>query len=178
MDTWKANDEESILALIRSARLLHQLTGKDRYLDILAQAADYEFLWRYLYNSRPDAEPLRSSGWNSCGGSLTSASNPHIHPMGMLVVGDLQYLYEKGGDEHVKARLNDGLTWCRNCLELYPGKTKFGSFGWTGERYCPSDGLLISHFADGTPSSIDFDFEVWAAAAMLEGLLASVGELP
>ena len=148
MDTWKSND-----------------------LEWLRIGAEYEFLWRYLYNARPDAEPLKSAGWHSCGGSITSVSNPHIHPMGLLISGDLKRLYERGGDEHVRRRMEDGLVWARNCIELYPEKTGYGRKGWTGERYCPSDGPLITKYGDGARASTEIGLNLWAASAMLEGLL-------
>ncbi|MCG3147093.1 MAG: hypothetical protein PCFJNLEI_00530 [Verrucomicrobiae bacterium] len=171
MDTWKSNDEEGVLAFIRATRLAHELTGEPRFLEWLAFGAEYEFLWRYLYNTRPLAEPLASAGWHSCGGSLTSVSNPHIHPMGLLVAGDLRYLADLTGDRHVRQRLADSLIWALNCLELFPAKTGYGRFGWTGERYCASDGLHIAKWADGTPASTELGLNLWAAGAMLEGLL-------
>ena len=174
MDSWKGNDEEGVLAFIRGARLLHMATGDERYLGMLQLGADYEFLWRYLLNARPEAEPLKSAGWLSCGGSITSVSNPHIHPMGLLVTADLKYLFERTGDPHVASRLQDGVEWARHCLGLFPGKTGYGRFGWTGERYCPSDGLLIARYADGSPASTELGLNLWAASAMLEGLLGAV----
>ncbi len=176
MDAWKGNDEEGVLAFIRGARLLHQATGNDRYLDMLRLGAEYEFLWRYLFNAKPEAEPLKSAGWHSCGGSLTSVSNPHIHPMGLLIAPDLEYLADKTGDAHVASRLQDSLVWARNCLQLYPDKTGYGRFGWTGERYCPSDGLLIAKYADGSPASTELGLNLWAASAMLEGLMGVRGQ--
>lgn len=171
MDTWKANDQEGVLAFIRSARMLFDLTDDPRYLAMLQSGAEYEFLWRYMYNTRPDAEPLRSAGWDSCGGSLTSVSNPHIHPMGLLIADDLRCLAAHTGDKLVRRRLDDSLIWARNCLELFPAKTGYGRFGWTGERYCQSDGLLITAYEDGRPASTELSFNPWAAGAMLEGLL-------
>ena len=37
-------------------------------------------------------------------------------------------------------------------------------------RFCPSDGLTLETFPDGTPSSLWFACNGWAAAAVLEGL--------
>ena len=42
------------------------------------------------------------------------------------------------------------------------------------ERFCPSDGLTIETLPDGTPSSIGFTYNGWAAAALLEGLAESM----
>lgn len=171
MDTWKANDQEGVLAFIRGTRLLHEITGRNEWLEQLAGAAEYEFLWRYMYNTHPDAEPLKSADWHSCGGSITSVSNPHIHPMGLLIAGDLAYLYAHNGDGHVRARLDDSLIWARNSIELFPEKTGYGRLGWSGERYCPSDGLLIAKYRDGSLASTELGLNQWAASAMLEGLI-------
>lgn len=168
-----ANDQEDVLAFIRGAMLLHEITGRDEWIEQLANAAEYEFLWRYMYNTRPDSEPLKSAGWHSCGGSITSVSNPHIHPMGLLIAGDLAYLHAHNGDAHVRARLYDSLIWTRNSIELFPGKTGYRRLGWSGERYCPSDGLLIAKYRDGTAASTELGLNQWAASAMLEGLIES-----
>jgi hypothetical protein len=176
MDTYRGNDEEGVLALIRLARMLHERTGDSDHLDLLRLGAEYEFLWRYGYNARPEAEPLKSAPWTSCGGSVTSVSNPHIHPMGLLVAPDLRYLYQQTGDEHVRQRLEDSVTWACNCLEIRPAHTGFGRLGWTGERYCPSDGLLVQKYADGSRSSIEHGLNLWATGAFLEGLLLGGSE--
>lgn len=171
MDTYKGNDEEGVLAFIRGAALLHEITGEDRYVEMMRLGTEYEFLWRYMYNARPDAEPLRSANWQPCGGSITSVSNPHIHPMGLLIAGDLLRLYRETGDVYFLNRLRDSQVWARNCLDIHPEKSGYGRKGWTGERYCPSDGLLIQKFEDGSPSSIEHSFNLWAASAFLEGML-------
>ena len=96
MDTWKSVDEEGNLSFIRASRIMHELTGDSKYLIYLKDGADYEFLWRYGYKARPDFAPLKKeySDWNSCGGSVTSVSNPHIHPMGLIIDSELRYLYK------------------------------------------------------------------------------------
>ncbi len=171
MDTRKAVDQEGILAFIRAARLLHQTTGEQRYLDMLEQGAEYEYLWRFVIRARPQEPPLKNSTWNSCGGSITSTSNPHIHPMGILVSGDLAYLAEQTGDNYHRQRLREGLDWALNSLELYPDQTDYGHAGILTERFCPSDGLLTEQYPDGSPASVWFTYHVWGAANVLEGLL-------
>ena len=171
MDTFKGNDEEGNLGFMRGVRLLHELTGDSVYLNMLGFSVEYEYLWRYCYNTFPLEPPLRDSGWNSSGGSITSVSNPHIHPMAMLVASEIKYLYDISGDPHHLSRLKDGLLWAMNSLEIYPEPAGYGRFGWTGERYCPSDGLLIKKFFDGTIASTELGLNLWATAAMLEGFL-------
>jgi hypothetical protein len=172
MDTFKAVDQEGILAFIRAARLLHEATGEDRFLHMLQRGAEYEYLWRFAFRSRPQAPPLRGSSWNSCGGSLTSTSNPHIHPMGILVTPDLLYLADKTGDAYHRDRADDGLNWAVNCVGLYPDEVGYGSPGVLTERFCPSDGLLRETYPDGSPASVWWTFHPWGAANALEGLLA------
>ncbi|MFO7869830.1 MAG: hypothetical protein R6V03_00145 [Kiritimatiellia bacterium] len=171
MDTAKAVDQEGVLAFIRAARILHQATGKDRFLNMLEDGARYEYLWRFAFRSRPQAPPLKDSPWNSCGGSITSTSNPHIHPMGILVSGDLLYLAGASGNDYHRMRAEDGLNWSLNSIELYPGHTGYGTPGVLTERFCPSDGLLSEKYPDGSPSSVWFSYHVWGAACVLEGLL-------
>ncbi len=170
MDTWKSNDQEGNLGFIRAARLLHEETREDRYLADLEDGANYEYLWRYGFQARPEYAPLKGSAWNSCGGSITSVSNPHIHPMGIFVSHDLQYLAATGGGDVHARRCADGLDWGLNCIELYPEISGYGCRGVLTERFCPSDGLTIETFPDGSPSSLWFSYNGWAAAAVLEGL--------
>lgn len=174
MDTWKSVDEEGNLAFIRAARQMHELTGEQIYLDYLELGARYQYLWQYGFKARPEFPPLKDSGWNSCGGSVTSVSNPHIHPMGMLIVDDLYYLAEQTGNEYHKKRAQDGLAWLMNTLELYPKVTGYGAYGVMTERYCPSDGLVIETYGNGEPASMWFSYNGWAAANALEAVLTEI----
>ena len=140
-------------------------------LQMLEDGAHYEYLWRYGFRAVPEIMPLAGSGWNSCGGSVTSVSNPHIHPMGVLVTPELFYLAERTGNELHRMRAEDGMAWIMNCLELYPEITGYGRYGVTTERYCPSDGLTDFCYSDGRPSSLWYSYNGWAAANTLEALL-------
>lgn len=175
MDTWKAVDEEGNLAFVRGCRLLHETTGDGQFLEDLCMGAHYEYLWRYGYAARPDNEPLMK-GWNSCGGSVTSVSNPHIHPMGVLIDTDLRYLAEKTGEEYHRMRAMDSTAWMMQNLELYPGKSGYGCYGMTSERFCPSDGLVTERFSDGRPYSSWFTFNLWATANVLEAIMDLIAE--
>ncbi len=167
MDTWKSPDEEGNLAFIRGARLLHEYTGEEKYLTALQRGAEYEFLWRYGYKTRPLHRPLLH-GWNSCGGSITSVSNPHIHPMGMIVDSDLYYLGRVTGDDYYTDRALDGTAWIMQTLELYPKETGYGRYGVLSERWCPSDGLVIQKDSDGNSYSSWYSYNLWAGAAAFE----------
>ncbi|MDE6442147.1 MAG: hypothetical protein K2L12_05305 [Clostridia bacterium] len=169
MDTRKAVDEEGNLAFITGARMLHEITGADKYKDYLKAAADYEFLWRYSFNSRPDYSPL-NNGWRSRGGAVTSISNPHIHPMGLLADSAIRYYYSLTGDEYYKDRADDSTAFIMQCLEMYPEKTGYGRYGVLSERWCPSDGLTIERYSDGREYSSWFSYNLWAAACTLECL--------
>jgi len=174
MDTWKSIDQEGNLGFIRAAQLLHETTREDRYLADLADAANYEYLWRYAIKARPEYAPLKGSSWNSCGGSITSVSNPHIHPMGIFVTSELRYLAGLSGDAYHANRCEDGRLWGLNCVELYPQVSGYGRLGVLTERFCPSDGLTTETFPDGSPSSLWFSYNGWAASAVLEGLAESL----
>lgn len=175
MDTWKAVDEEGNLAFVRGCRLLHETTGESRYLEDLRLGACYEYLWRYGYAARPENAPLRE-GWNSCGGSVTSVSNPHIHPMGVLIDTDLRYLADQTGEEYHRMRAMDSTAWMMQNLELYPEKSGYGCYGMMSERFCPSDGLVTERYSDGRPYSSWFTFNLWATANVLEAIMDLIAE--
>lgn len=175
MDTWMAPDQEGNLAFMKLARYLHEASGDKKYLDMLEEAAHYEYLWRYGFKAVPEIMPLKGSRWNSCGGSVTSVSNPHIHPMGVLVTQELYYLAEHTGNDVHRMRADDGVAWLMNCLELYPEISGYGKYGVTTERFCPSDGLTDYRYSDGRPASMWYSYNGWAAANALEALLYMLG---
>lgn len=170
LDTRKAVDEEGNLAFIRGSRLMHEYTGEGKYLQYLKDGANYEYLWRYSYKSRPECPPLNDGEWNSCGGSVTSISNPHIHPMQLIADADLRYLARVTGDDYHMSRAEDSLAWAMQNLERYPQKDGYGQYGMMSERWCPSDGLLTERYSDGSPSSTWFSYNLWAAANALEAI--------
>ncbi len=171
MDTWKSIDQEGNLAFIRTAVILHSNTGNPKYLQMAVHSAEYEYLWRYSFKARPEFRPLKNSNWNSCGGSVTSVSNPHIHPMGVNITAELIYIYKNTGDKYHLNRAVDGLFWGLATADMYPKTTGYGQLGVITERYCPSDGLTIEKYSDtGERSSIWFTFNGWAGVSILEGL--------
>ena len=172
MDTYKSVDSEGNLAFIRAARMFHEITGEDDYLEMLRDGAHYEYLWRYGFRTRPQCPPLKGSSWNSCGGSITSVSNPHIHPMSVIATGDLEYLARITGDGYHQSRADDGLAWLMNTMELYPDVMGYGRYGVLSERTCPSDGLLAERYHDGTnaPASTWWSYNAWAAGSASEAL--------
>jgi hypothetical protein len=175
MDTFKSVDSEGNLAFLRAARLLHQFTGNDEYADLLAVGANYEYLWRYGFRARPQCPPLASSDWNSCGGTITSVSNPHIHPMGVVATGDLEYLAKISRDDYHQSRADDGLAWLMNTLELYPDVVGYGQYGVLSERTCPSDGLLVEQYHDdGSPASTWWSYNAWAAGSAMEAIAEQI----
>ena len=106
---------------------------------------------------------------------MTSVSNPHIHPMGLVITEPLRYLAEQTGDEYYRDRSEDGVAWALQTLELYPEVSGYGPYGVMTERYCPSDGLTIETFEDtGEPSSMWWSYNAWAAANVMEGLLDTI----
>ena len=174
MDTWKSIDEEGNLAFIRGAKLLHEITNKSKYIEMLENGALYEYLWRYSFKAFPEYKPLKNSNWNSCGGSITSVSNPHIHPMGVNITSDLLYLFNVTKNKYHLDRALDGLFWGLQTADLYPKVTGYGQLGVMTERYCPSDGLTIEEYDNKEKSSIWFTFNGWAGVSILEGLCESL----
>jgi hypothetical protein len=150
---------------------MHQFAGDERYLEMLTAGAHYEYLWRYGFRTRPQSPPLKDSNWSSCGGSITSVSNPHIHPMSVVVTEDLKYLASCTGDNYHNDRADDGIAWLLNTMELYPGIVGYGQYGVLSERTCPSDGLLAERYDDsGAPASTWWSYNAWAAGSAMEAL--------
>ena len=170
MDIYKAPDQEGNLGLVRGAALLHRLTGRDEFLAMLADAAGYEYLWRYAFRTRPQYKPLAGSHFNSCGGSITSVAMM-IHPMGLKITSDLKYLARMTGDDYHARRADDGVNWGVNTVSLWPDVTGYGIRGVMTERYCQSDVMFLDNNPDFTPSSLWRSYNGWAAAATLEGLI-------
>ena len=170
LDTDKAVDSEGVLAYIRAARLLHELTGEEVYLRHLRDALAYEFTYKLCYNSPLAVPPLGRIGWSSCGGSITSTCNPHIHPMSSTVLDEIAYLQAHAPDAYVAARLADTLAWSRQCHNTFDREYDYGRKGWMSERFCYSEGLQSQKYPDGSPASTWFALMPWAGASLLEGL--------
>ena len=169
LDTDKAVDNESILAYIRAVRGLHEITGDEKYLEHLKDALYYEFSFKLCYNTPIQVPPLSRIGWSSCGGSITSTANPHIHPMSSTIVDEIRYYVEQTNDAYAAARLEDTIGWGLQTFNTYDGEYDFGRIGWMSERFCFSQGLLTEKYPDGSPASTWFALMPWASASILEG---------
>lgn len=169
LDAKKSVDQEGNIAFVRGCRLVYEDTGEEEFLDAMKAGAEYEYLWRYCYAARPECAPL-NEGWNSCGGSVTSVSNVHMHPMGVMLDTDLRFLARVTGDEYHLQRAEDSIAWLMQNLEMYPDKMGYGRYGILSERWCPSDGLLTERYSDNQPCSTWFSYNLWAAACALEAV--------
>lgn len=170
MDTHDAADQEGNLALLHTLAKLHELTGQARLLDMLRDSADYEMSWRYYYNTHPVIPPLTTAHWGSSGGSVTSAHNPHIHPMHLNSLDQVLYLYDRTAEQYYLDRTRDAVRYgC--CCVCRPGEDfGWGRPGWLCERFCPSDGLLIQpDLRTGQPCSVGCDYHAWNVAVTVEG---------
>ena len=180
LETWKAPDLEGNLAFLRGARLLHETTGENAALSADAHrqvppTTNTPVALR-LPAPGPEYPPLKGSPWSSVGGSITSVSNPHIHPMGVFVSSDLRYLAEKTGDKYyARRRGENGLELGRQyCLALPQSHGLWRARRAHRAAGAPSDGLTVETYPDGSPSSIWFSYNGWAAAAVLEGIAESL----
>lgn len=171
LDTDKAVDSEGVLALIRAEACLHQLTGDERCLDHLRDALRYAFTFQFCYNTPLNVPPLSRIGWSSCGGSITSTANPHIHPMSSTVMAELRYYLTHREDGHAALRLQDMKFWSSQTYNHYDREYDYGKKGWMSERFCYSEGLLTERYPDGSPASTWFALMPWACGSILEGFL-------
>lgn len=176
LDTEKAIDSEGILAYIRAVRLLHMITGRDMYLNHLRDALCYEFSFKFCYNSPVKVPPLSRIGWSSCGGSITSVANPHIHPMSSTVTDEMLYYIRHRRDAYIESRLKDVIGWGLQCHNRFDGEFDYGLKGWMSERFCHCEGLLAQKYSDGSFASTWFALMPWAGSSILEGLTGDCWE--
>ena len=170
LDIDKQTDSEGILAYIRAVRWLHEITREPELLDHMRDALEYEFTFKFCYNSPIKVPPLSRVGWSSCGGSITSVCNPHIHPMSSSVIDELLYYTEQTGDEYIRSRLEDTILWSCQVSNTRDREYDYGKTGWMSERFCHSEGLLTETYPDGSPASTWFALMPWACGCILEGL--------
>lgn len=177
LDTSKSPDNEGILAFIRLAHIMHEITSEEKYLSHIKYGLYQEFSYKFSYNSPIKVNPLMRIGWSSCGGDVTSVCNPHIHPMSSSIIDDTLYYYEITGDNYVFDRLKDTINWGKQSYNRYDNEYDFGRKGWMSERFCYSEGLLTQKYKDGSPSSTWFNLLPWAGASIVEGYVGKVWEM-
>ena len=170
LDIGKQADAEGILAYIRAVRWLHEITQEPELLDHFRDALEYEFPFKFCYNSPIKVPPLSDIGWSSCGGTITSVCNPHIHPMSSSIIDELLYYVSRTEDPYIRSRLEDTVLWSCQVSNTRDGEFGFGKIGWMNERFCHSEGLLMETYPDGSPASTWFSLMPWASGCILEGL--------
>lgn len=170
LDIDKQIDSEGILAYIRAAHDLHAITNDAAILTMLRDALHYEFTFKFCYNTPVQVPPLSKVGWSSCGGSITSVTNPHVHPMSSSVCDEMLYYLSQQEDAYIRSRLNDTLLWSCQCHNTFDRELDYGLTGWMSERYCHSQGLVKERYPDGSLASTWFALMPWACGSILEGL--------
>jgi len=175
-DVWMATEEEGVLAFVKAATILHRYTGDEKYLVYLRDGIDYEFTWKYCYNTKVMVPPLSNLNWSSSGSSGTSVANPHVHPMGNLIMDEILYYSRITGDNYYLKRAKDVYYWPLQSYNHVDGALDFGKKGWMSERHCPHQGLLIEEYPDGDPASIWFVYHSWASGCALESLCGDAWE--
>ncbi len=174
LDIDKKTDSEGILSYIRAVRYLHEIVddkeNKELLLDHMKDALYYEYTFKFCYNSPVKVPPLSKVGWSSCGGSITSVTNPHIHPMSSSVIDEMYHYLKFRDDEYIRSRLRDTILWSCQCHNTFDKEYDYGKTGWMSERFCHSEGLLTEHYPDGSVASTWFALMPWASGSILEGL--------
>ena len=169
-DTYKAVDSEGVLAFIKSARYLHEITEEAMWLNMLRAGLEYEFTFKFCWNPPVEFDPLKRLGWSCCGGSVTSTCNPHIHPMSNNIMDEMYYYWKLSGDSYILSRLKDAKDWALQTYSMYDGEYDYGRKGWMSERFCYCQGLLTEQYEDGSKCSTWRCFLPWGASNILEGL--------
>lgn len=166
MDTHRAIDQEGNLAFIAASRELHEVTNDEKFIKYGIAGLNWEFSWKFAYNTKFSNNPLRNLKWSTSGGSITSTHNPSIHQMGNLVAGDIYYFYNVTKDSYIKARLKDTCIWGLNAYNVYDGYLGFGKKGQATEQFTYTDGVVLPwpHPWDGGIWEANLP---WAAACVL-----------
>jgi hypothetical protein len=170
LDTCKAMDSEGILAYIKAVRFIHAITQDDLYLEHMKDAIHYEFSFKFCYNSPIKLPPLSKLAWSSCGGSVTSTANPHIHPMSSNIIDELLYYIDHCADDYVRDRLMDTVLWSCQNHNTFDREFDYGKKGWMSERFCHSEGLVYETYEDGSLATTWFCLMPWAVGSILDGL--------
>ena len=170
LDTDKAVDDEGILAYVRAVRILHEITQEEYLLDHMRDALYYECSFKLSYNTPVSVPPLSRIGWSSCGGSITSTANPHVHPMSSTVIPEMKYYARARDDGYIRSRLDDTIKWSLQTFNMYEKEYGYGGIGWMSERFCFCRGLLTEKYPDGSPASTWFALMPWASSSIIEGL--------
>lgn len=169
LDTDKAVDDEGILAYIRAVRILYEITGEKYLIEHLRDALYYEVSFKLSYNTPVSVPPLSTIGWSSCGGSITSTANPHIHPMSSTIIPEMRFYAGLTKDQYLKSRLEDTVSWSLQTFNTFKGEYGYGDTGWMSERFCFCEGLLTEKYPDGSPASTWFALMPWASSSLIEG---------
>ena len=153
-------------------KTLHEITRKSEYFDFLMHGLHYEFSWKFAYNTRHINEPLKSLKWASCGGSITSSHNIHIHPMGSLIAEEIYYAYLISNDKYIASRLKDTLNWALGSYNDGDPRWGFGAPGHTTEQFFFTDGCQDT--LDEGVGEIWKDHLSWAASCILFSCVADI----
>ncbi len=173
IDTRDAVDEEGNLAYVTALKTMHEINDNEETLEQLMHALHYEFSWKFAYNTKFKNEPLKSLNWSSCGGSITSSHNIHIHQMGNLIAEEIYYAYKQTNDDYILDRLKDTLNWGLGTYNREDGYFGYGKKGWATEQFFHSDGKQDdpARIVDG---GIWYDYLSWAAACVLLSLVSDI----
>ncbi len=166
MDTHNAVDEEGNLAFIIACVEMHKLTKETRYLDYAMAGLNWEFSWKFAYNTANSNDPLKNLDWSSCGGSITSTFITTIHQMGNLVAGELYYLYTQLGDPYIASRLRDTCIWGLGTFNRFDNEFGFGKTGMATEQFFYTDGLCCPWWQPWDGGVWEANLP-WAAACVL-----------
>ncbi len=167
MDTHRSTDEEGNLSFIVGSVELHKLTGLKKYLDFGMDGLNWEYSWKFAYNTAHTNEPLRSMNWSSCGGSITSSYNVSIHQMGNLVAGEMYYLFTQLKDPYIESRLKDVCIWGLGAYNTKDNDFGYGKTGQATEQFFYTDGLVLPWYRPWDGGVWEASLS-WASACILQ----------
>ncbi|MBN2415268.1 hypothetical protein JXO52_05475 [bacterium] len=98
LDTW-CIDKESSMPLLRSALMLSEITGFDRYLTAAEHISWYLSTWLWHYSAfYGPASDFQTYGYDTFGGTAVSTQHHHLDPYALFWVKDWLDLAEKTGN--------------------------------------------------------------------------------
>lgn len=171
LDVADAPDSEGVLAYIRLAKILFEITGDKEYLTKLKTGLDYELTFKFGYNVPVTGSPLSNTQWNASGGSITSVCNAVVHCMSNNILDELLFYYKQTNDRYYKSRLIDTWLWGLQTYNREEREYFFGKKGWSTEYFCQAERYVLDiRLADHSRSTIWFAYHPWATASILEGM--------
>ena len=166
-------DKESASPLLKAALDLHDLTGKEKYLQSAEDVSYYLASWQWHYTTPfPEGTVLKELGYDTLGGTAVSTQHHHQDPYAVIIVNDWIKLANLTGKviwrERALAAWANGMSGVSNGDLVVLGKKR--PAGSQDEGFCHTRWLF--------PASVSQWLVAWPTAFRLETLRLSTNWQP